>query len=258
MEDVQDRGRERSARGGSPIAIRRSGSTEHGTGGRLASGARRARDRQAWPRGRADLLRLFGARASRDDPAARADHSGFARAAARRHRAAAVRIGDEDARPVFATVLANPGRPKAFGTSLPFGSIWDANEEQRGRPGILSLLAGGGASAARPRASSPATGRRASRTRSSGSDRSARRCWRRGKSSGATRSRVAATRKLDPGFDPSLRPWLARPCDRLFFAGEHEHPVAGIYERRGRKRPAASGGRDCGGSSLQHQKHSEP
>ena len=26
---------------------------------------------------------------------------------------------------------------------------------------------------------------------------------------------------FDPGFDPSLRPWLARPCGRLFFAGEH-------------------------------------
>ena len=26
---------------------------------------------------------------------------------------------------------------------------------------------------------------------------------------------------FDPGFDPSLRAWLARPCGRLFFAGEH-------------------------------------
>ena len=26
---------------------------------------------------------------------------------------------------------------------------------------------------------------------------------------------------FDPGFDPALRPWLARPCGRLFFAGEH-------------------------------------
>src|SRR5262249_31472589 len=40
------------------------------------------------------------------------------------------------------------GRPKAFGSPLPFGALWDANEEQRGRPGILSLLAGGSASEA--------------------------------------------------------------------------------------------------------------
>ena len=26
---------------------------------------------------------------------------------------------------------------------------------------------------------------------------------------------------FDPGFDPSLRAWLARPFGRLFFAGEH-------------------------------------
>ena len=26
---------------------------------------------------------------------------------------------------------------------------------------------------------------------------------------------------FDPFFDPELRPWLARPCGRLFFAGEH-------------------------------------
>ena len=39
-----------------------------------------------------------------------------------------------------------PGRPRAFGSSLPFGAVWDGNEEQTGKPGILSLLAGGGAS----------------------------------------------------------------------------------------------------------------
>ena len=26
---------------------------------------------------------------------------------------------------------------------------------------------------------------------------------------------------FDPSFDPELRAWLARPCGRLFFAGEH-------------------------------------
>src|SRR5262249_33183395 len=38
------------------------------------------------------------------------------------------------------------GRPRAFGSALAFGAVWDANEEQRGRSGILALLAGGGAS----------------------------------------------------------------------------------------------------------------
>ena len=26
---------------------------------------------------------------------------------------------------------------------------------------------------------------------------------------------------FDPSFDPALRPWLARPFGRIFFAGEH-------------------------------------
>jgi len=26
---------------------------------------------------------------------------------------------------------------------------------------------------------------------------------------------------FDPSFDPSLRPWLARPAGRVVFAGEH-------------------------------------
>src|SRR5207245_4003734 len=41
-----------------------------------------------------------------------------------------------------------PGRPRAFGSPLPFGAVWEGNEEQRGTSGILSLLAGGGASEA--------------------------------------------------------------------------------------------------------------
>src|SRR6185295_14019614 len=38
------------------------------------------------------------------------------------------------------------GRPRAFGSPLAFGAVWDGNEEQRGRTGILSLMAGGSAS----------------------------------------------------------------------------------------------------------------
>ena len=39
-----------------------------------------------------------------------------------------------------------PGRPRAFGSALPFGAVWEGNEEQRGRAGILSLLSGASAS----------------------------------------------------------------------------------------------------------------
>ncbi len=45
------------------------------------------------------------------------------------------------------TFWRRPRRPRAFGTSLPIGAVWDASEHQRGGPGILMLLAGGGASA---------------------------------------------------------------------------------------------------------------
>ena len=38
------------------------------------------------------------------------------------------------------------GRPRAFGSPLSFGALWEANEEQPGKPGILALLAGGSAS----------------------------------------------------------------------------------------------------------------
>ena len=38
------------------------------------------------------------------------------------------------------------GRPRAFGSPLPIGAAWEANEDQRGKAGILSLLAGGSAS----------------------------------------------------------------------------------------------------------------
>ncbi len=38
------------------------------------------------------------------------------------------------------------GRPRAFGSPLPFGAVWDANEEQRGSSGILNFMAGGSAS----------------------------------------------------------------------------------------------------------------
>jgi monoamine oxidase len=114
-----------------------------------------------------------------------------------------------------------PGRPRAFGSPLPFGALWDGNEEQRGRAGILALLAGGGASDATQQMI----------VRGGVAALGASLEW-----LGAARADLIASRSLtweddpwsrggyaffDPGYDPALRAWLARPFGRLFFAGEH-------------------------------------
>lgn len=113
------------------------------------------------------------------------------------------------------------GRPRAFGSPLPFGAIWEANEEQPGRAGILSLLAGGSASDA----TQAIVAKHGVRGLAGALD------W-----LGAESSELKAARQViweqdpfarggyayfDPGFDPALRGWLARPAGRLFFAGEH-------------------------------------
>jgi len=114
-----------------------------------------------------------------------------------------------------------PGRPRAFGSPLAFGAVWDGNEEQRGRTGILSLLAGGSAS--------NATQAIVAKQGPPGLAESLE--W-----LGSKRAELVGSRQIvweedpfsrggyaffDPAFDPSLRAWLARPFGRLFFAGEH-------------------------------------
>jgi len=114
-----------------------------------------------------------------------------------------------------------PGRPRAFGSPLPFGALWEGNEEQRGRPGILALLAGGGASDAThdivAKAGTPALVGALEWLGAKGAELVASRQvrwqddpWSRG-----------GYAFFDPNYDPSLRAWLARPFGRLFFAGEH-------------------------------------
>jgi len=113
------------------------------------------------------------------------------------------------------------GRPRAFGSPLAFGAVWDGNEEQSGRSGILSLLAGGGASDA----TQAIVAKQGTRGLADSLD------W-----LGSRDAELVASRQVvweqdpyarggyayfDPGFDPILRAWLARPCGRLFFAGEH-------------------------------------
>jgi monoamine oxidase len=114
-----------------------------------------------------------------------------------------------------------PGRPRAFGSPLAFGAVWEGNEEQRGRAGILSLLAGGGAS--------DATQAIVAKDGPSGLANALE--W-----LGSKGAELVASRQIvwehdpwarggyaffDPEFDPALRPWLARPFGRMFFAGEH-------------------------------------
>lgn len=114
-----------------------------------------------------------------------------------------------------------PGRPSAYASPLPFGAIWDANEEQRGKPAILSLLAGG--------ASSDATIEVLGREGAAGLVRQLE--W-----LGSRRAQLLNAHHIsweadplargsyaffDPAFPPDHRRWLAQPCGRLFFAGEH-------------------------------------
>jgi len=114
-------------------------------------------------------------------------------------------------------------QPSAFGTDLPTGAVWDASEEQAGRSGILSLLAGGRAS-----------GELQSILAAEGPDGVARRLsWlaATGKVPALTGAAVilwdddpwvkGGYAVFDPSFDPALRAWLARPAGRILFAGEH-------------------------------------
>lgn len=115
----------------------------------------------------------------------------------------------------------SPARPKAFGSALAIGAGWDANEEQRGSPGILALLAGGSAS--------DATADLTAREGISGLVRAVD--W-----LGSGRAKLVGWQQtrwetdpwarggyavFDPEFPPALRGWLAQPCGNLFFAGEH-------------------------------------
>lgn len=114
-----------------------------------------------------------------------------------------------------------PGRPRAFGTPLPFGAFWEGNEEQRGAAGILSFLSGGNAS--------ELTQAIVAKDGPQGLVRAV-------DFLGSQQAELLASRQVvwehdplarggyaffDPSFNPELRPWLSRPCGRIFFAGEH-------------------------------------
>ena len=113
------------------------------------------------------------------------------------------------------------GRPKAYGTNLPIGAVWDGNETQPGRAGILSLLAGGTAS---------------KETRQLLAERGVAGLAQALRWLGADDVPMPASRVVtweddawagggyayfDRSYDPALRPWLARPHGQILFAGEH-------------------------------------
>jgi monoamine oxidase len=113
-----------------------------------------------------------------------------------------------------------PLRRRAFGTDASTGAVWDGNEQQAGRGGILSLLAGGSASGGLQRLASQG-GRALARELA----------WL-GARGHAPRTLKMVVWENDPwarggyavfttGFDPDLRAWLSRPHGRLVFAGEH-------------------------------------
>jgi monoamine oxidase len=113
------------------------------------------------------------------------------------------------------------GRPRAFGSALPFGAIWEGTEDQRGRAGILTLLAGGSASdATQAMLAGHGPARMVEALEWLGS-READLVGSRQVSWEADPFARGGYAYFDPAFDPSLRSWLARPCGRLFFAGEH-------------------------------------
>lgn len=113
------------------------------------------------------------------------------------------------------------GRARAFGTDAPTGAIWEANEEQEGKPGILTLMAGGQAS--------EESQKLVAQKGIEGLVQSLK--WLGAGGASLLHSRLVTWENdpwaqggyayFDAGYDPRLRQWLARPYGRLLFAGEH-------------------------------------
>ena len=112
------------------------------------------------------------------------------------------------------------GLPAAYGSDQPFGAVWDGNEQQSRHPGILTLLAGGRA-AREVRGLIAAGGWPALVRQLAWLGRPAGLLAARSFSWYGDRWSRGGYAVFDPGFDPGLRPWLARPAGRVFFAGEH-------------------------------------
>ena len=114
---------------------------------------------------------------------------------------------------------AKRGQPNAFGSDQPFGAFWDGNEQQKGPAGILSFLAGGGASDQLQALMAGGVSGLVKRLEWLGrpttpiADRTItweHDPWARG-----------GYAFFDPAFQPAWRELLARPHGRVVFAGEH-------------------------------------
>jgi monoamine oxidase len=111
-------------------------------------------------------------------------------------------------------------RFRAFGTALPIGAVWDASEHQRGRAGMLMLLAGGRASAECRRIIAD-RGPEAVVEQMAwlGPPAPLQAMWHTSwEDDPLARGGYAV---FSPDFDPRLRDWLRRPAGPLTFAGEH-------------------------------------
>jgi len=121
------------------------------------------------------------------------------------------------------------GKPRAFGTALPIGAVWDGNEEQRAPrrrrntppPGILTLLAGGNASAATRELLAAGGPLRVVRELSWLDLRNAEVMGWTTLSWELEPWSSGGYAYFDPQFPPSSRYCLARPWKRVVFAGEH-------------------------------------
>lgn len=112
-------------------------------------------------------------------------------------------------------------RARGFGTDLPIGAVWDANEDQRGRRGMLTLLAGGSASPHVDRLVARASFRTIEKELAWLPLGGARLIAARAQSWEQDQWSKGGYAFFDTRFNPALREWLARPFGRIFFAGEH-------------------------------------
>jgi len=113
------------------------------------------------------------------------------------------------------------GKPRAYGTPLPIGAVWDGNEEQRSVAGILTLLAGGGASAdTRAMLAEGGPSRILRELTWLDLKKAEMIAWDSVSWENDPWSRGGYA-SFDTRFAPAARTWLARPFGRVFFAGEH-------------------------------------
>ena len=175
---------------------------------------------QERPRALATHVRLRRARAAGLAAAPHSDHAGARPRSSTMRSRAQVRPGDENAAAVLEALLARAGPAPRVRIAAALRRGVGRQRGTAGRPGILSLLAGGGASDATQTSS-----------RSDGTRGFAALDW-----LGSTNAELIASRQVvwehDPYarggyayFDPSFDPRCARGSrgrsGRLFFAGEH-------------------------------------